>query len=63
MVFLRENIKTILIPFTIDIHAMLATEIAPALVDYFKCKIKFLLVYEPETPKHEREARELKVKD
>ncbi len=61
--FERENIKTILIPFTIDIHAMLATEIAPALVDYFKCKIKFLLVYEPETPKHEREARELKVKE
>jgi len=61
--FKRENIKTILIPFTIDIHAMLATEIAPALVDYFKCKLKFLLVYEPETPMREREARELKVKE
>lgn len=61
--FERENIKTILIPFTLDIHAMLATEIAPALVDYFKCKLKFLLVYEPETPMHERESRELKVKE
>lgn len=61
--FERENIKTILIPFTIDIHAMLATEIAPALIDYFKSKLKILLVYDPETSKQEREVRELKVKE
>ena len=61
--FERENIKTILIPFTIDIHAMLATEIAPALINYFNCKLKILLVYDPETSKREREERELKVKE
>ena len=61
--FERENIKTILIPFTIDIHAMLAAEIAPALIDYFKCKLKILLVYDPETPMKEREERELKVNE
>lgn len=61
--FEKENIKTILIPFTIDIHAMLATEIAPALINYFNCKLKILLVYEPETSKREREERELKVKE
>ena len=59
--FKKENIKTILIPFTVDIHAMLATEIAPALLDYFKCKIKILLVYEPETTQKERKERENKV--
>lgn len=61
--FEKENIKTILIPFTIDIHAMLATEIAPALINYFNCKLKILLVYDPETSKQEREERELKVKE
>jgi len=61
--FEKENIKTILIPFTIDIHAILATEIAPALINYFSCKVKILLVYDPETSKQEREERELKVKE
>lgn len=61
--FEKENIKTILIPFTIDIHAILATEIAPALINYFNCKLKILLVYDPETSKQEREERELKVKE
>ena len=61
--FQRENIKTILIPFSIDIHAILAAEIAPALIDYFKCKLKILLVYDPETSSQEREERELKVQE
>lgn len=61
--FERENIKTILIPFSIDIHAILATEIAPALIEYFKCKLKIMLVYDPETSKREREERELKVQE
>lgn len=61
--FQKENIKTVLIPFTVDIHAMLATEIAPALLDYFKCKLKILLVYEPETTQKEREDREKKVNE
>lgn len=62
-IFEKENIKTILIPFTIDIHAMLAAEIAPALINYFNCRLKILLVYDPETPRQEREERELKVNE
>ncbi|MCW8810472.1 MAG: amino acid permease [Ignavibacteriaceae bacterium] len=61
--FKREQIKTILIPFTIDIHAMLATEIAPALLNYFNCKIRILLVYPPETTQREREERENKIQE
>lgn len=61
--FVKENIKNILIPFTIDIHAILATEIAPALINYFGCKLKILLVYDPETSDKEREERELKVNE
>ena len=61
--FKREQIKTILIPFTIDIHAMLATEIAPALLNYFNCKIRILLVYAPEITQREREERENKVQE
>ncbi|MEO8231041.1 MAG: amino acid permease [Ignavibacteriota bacterium] len=59
--FKKEEVKTILIPFSLDIHAMLATEIAPALVEYFNCKLKILLVYDPETSEKEREERELKI--
>jgi len=61
--FEKDKIKNILIPFSIDIHAMLATEIAPALIDYFNCNLKILLVYPPETTIYEREERELKVKE
>jgi amino acid transporter/nucleotide-binding universal stress UspA family protein len=61
--FQRENIKSILIPFSIDIHAILATEIAPALIDYFNCNLKILLVYDPEMTQHEREEREMKVQE
>ena len=59
----REDIKTILIPFSIDLHAILATEIAPAFVDYFNCKVKFLLVFDPQMPTDEREERKQKVKE
>ncbi|HSD63712.1 MAG TPA: amino acid permease [Ignavibacteriaceae bacterium] len=58
--FKKEKINTILIPFNIDIHAILATEVAPAFVDYFGSKVKLLLVYEPDITKKERERRELK---
>jgi len=59
--FKREDIRTVLIPFTIDIHAILATEIAPALINYFNCKIKILMVYGPETSNKGREEREAMV--
>ena len=61
--FEKDKIKTILIPFSIDIHAILATEIAPALINYFNCKLKILLVYAPETTLQEREERENKVNE
>ena len=61
--FNEEKINTILIPFREDIHAILATEIAPAFIDYFKCKIKLLLVFEPDTPRLEKEKREHKIKE
>ncbi len=61
--FNKEKIKTILIPFREDIHAILATEIAPAFIEYFKCKINLLLVYEPDTPHLEKEKREHKIKE
>jgi len=61
--FKKEDIKTILIPFSTDLHAILATEIAPAFVDYFNCKVKILLVFDPQMPVDEREERKLKVKE
>ena len=61
--FSKDEINTILIPFRTDIHAILATEIAPAFVNYFNCKIRLLMVYEPDTPRLEKEKREHKVKE
>jgi len=61
--FERDKIKTILIPFTIDIHAILATEIAPALISYFNCNLKVLLVFDTETSQQEREERVVKVQE
>ena len=61
--FKKEEIRTVLIPFAVDIHAILAAEIAPAFIDYFKCKLKILLVYSPETSIVEREERENKVRE
>ena len=61
--FKKEDVKTVLIPFSNDIHAILATEIAPALIDYFNCKIKILMVCPPEMTLNEREEREAKVKE
>jgi amino acid transporter/nucleotide-binding universal stress UspA family protein len=45
---LPGNIKEILIPFSADIHTRLATEIAPALKDYFNAKLRIALVVEPD---------------
>ena len=61
--FIKEQVNTILIPFNIDIHAILATEVAPAFVDYFGCKVRLLLVYEPDTSQKEKERREEKAKE
>jgi APA family basic amino acid/polyamine antiporter len=58
-----QGIKKILIPFGHDIHTMLATEIAPAFIDYFNCQVKIVMVFEPGTPMSERAERESKVKE
>jgi amino acid transporter/nucleotide-binding universal stress UspA family protein len=59
----KENIKTLLIPFNVDIHAMLAAEVAPAFIDYFNCNLKLLLVFEPGMSQIEKERRQEKVKE
>ncbi|MBL7995889.1 amino acid permease [bacterium] len=61
--FERQSIKKILIPFTIDIHTLLAAEIAPALVAYFQCQLTFLLAYDPQTTIAEQNERESRVRE
>jgi len=58
-----DEIKTILIPFGRDIHTLLATEVAPAFVDYFNCRIRIVLVFEPDVTTQEKEEREKAVRD
>lgn len=53
----EKEIQSILIPFGSNIHTVLATEIAPALQKYFKCKIKIALVLEPGISNEEKEER------
>jgi basic amino acid/polyamine antiporter, APA family len=43
------EIKNILIPYSSDIHTQLATEITPALMEFFNAKIKVGVVFSPET--------------
>jgi APA family basic amino acid/polyamine antiporter len=57
------KIKTILIPFGRDIHTLLATEVAPAFIDYFNCRVKIVLVFEPDADSAEQEEREKTVRD
>jgi amino acid transporter/nucleotide-binding universal stress UspA family protein len=59
-----EKIKTILIPYNHNIHTDFAVEIAPILAEYFGCKVKFIMVFEPNLSnedriKHETELKEL----
>ena len=61
--FPEKEIKTILIPLGHDIHTALATEIAPAFQEYFNCKIKILLILEPESSDAEKEQREKKARE
>ncbi|MBZ0200209.1 MAG: amino acid permease [Ignavibacteriaceae bacterium] len=56
-----KEIKTIMIPFGHDIHTALAAEITPAFKEYFNCKIKIILVHEPDISEKEKAEREEKV--
>jgi amino acid transporter/nucleotide-binding universal stress UspA family protein len=49
-----RDVKTILIPFGENIHTQLALELAPALLEHFKCKAKVAVVFEPHTPDEQR---------
>jgi amino acid transporter/nucleotide-binding universal stress UspA family protein len=52
-----EKIHNILIPFGPGIHTRLATEIAPALAEYFNARLHLVLVLEPDMPAPQREER------
>jgi nucleotide-binding universal stress UspA family protein len=58
-----EKIKTILIPFGRDIHTLLATEVAPAFIDYLDCRVRIVLVFEPGASPSEKEEREKTVRE
>ncbi|MFZ3115134.1 MAG: amino acid permease [Syntrophales bacterium] len=53
--FQSEKIKTIMIPFSSNIHTRLAMEIAPALAEYFGATLKVVAVSEEGMAKEERE--------
>lgn len=57
-----EKIKSIMIPYSHNIHTSLATEIAPALANYFNCLITIVSVYEPGVEQSEKERREAEIK-
>jgi nucleotide-binding universal stress UspA family protein len=58
-----DKVKTILIPFGRDIHTLLATEVAPAFIDYFNCRVRIVLVFEPDAGTAEKEERERTVRE
>jgi amino acid transporter/nucleotide-binding universal stress UspA family protein len=55
--FKGEKIRKVLIPFGTSIHTRLATEIAPALADYFEAELHVVVVFDPDIPPIEREKR------
>jgi amino acid transporter/nucleotide-binding universal stress UspA family protein len=58
-----DEIRTIMIPFGRDTHTLLAAEVAPAFREYFRCRVRVVLVFEPDVTPAEKEAREKSVKD
>ena len=53
--FELRKIRKILIPFGTSIHTRLATEIAPALADYFEAELRIVVVFDPDIPPIERD--------
>jgi amino acid transporter/nucleotide-binding universal stress UspA family protein len=60
--FENDKIKDIVIPFGADIHTRLASEIAPALIDYFEAELRFVIVLSPKMTVHQRETKLADVK-
>jgi amino acid transporter/nucleotide-binding universal stress UspA family protein len=58
-----DKVGTILIPFGRDIHTLLATEVAPAFIEYFNSRVRIVLVFEPDVSASEKEERERAVRD
>ena len=58
-----KKIEKILIPFGVDVHTNLAAEIAPAFIDYFNCKVSFVLVFDPAMTEKERAVRKKKAEE
>ncbi len=55
--FKSETVKNILIPFSPDAHTRFATEIAPALTEYFSANLKIAIVFRPGINKQERDEK------
>ncbi len=55
--FENKKIRNILIPFSEDIHTLLAAEIAPAFIDYFHSKLRVVIVLEPDIPKYLKQVK------
>jgi len=55
--FGSKKIRKILIPFGTSIHTQLATEIAPALADYFEAELQIVVVFDPDIPPFERDRK------
>ncbi len=55
--FKSETVKNILIPYSPDAHTRFATEIAPALTEYFSANLKIAIVFRPRTSKQERDEK------
>jgi amino acid transporter/nucleotide-binding universal stress UspA family protein len=60
--FQPDNIREILIPFGGDIHTRLATEIAPALSEYFQAQLRIVVVIDPDSDVHYREQKLTEIK-
>ncbi len=51
------KVKKILIPFASDAHTRLATEIAPAFMEFYKARLEILIVFDTESTEFERAKR------
>ena len=55
--FISPKINNILIPFGADVHTQLATEIAPALVEFLKAKLTITVVIDPDIAEIDRDKK------
>jgi basic amino acid/polyamine antiporter, APA family len=51
------EVKNILIPYSGNIHTLLAAEIAPAFIKFFTAELKFAVVFSPGTTNEEQEKK------